>query len=184
MSSGELVELRSAACVVRSYRPEDAPISARYGNDRRIWLNLRDRFPHPYTEENGAAYIAHVLAQPTQTSFAIDVGGEAVGGISVHPGSDIERLSAEVGYWLGEPLWGRGITTSAIVLLTGHAFSEMGFIRVFAVPFVRNVASWRALEKAGYLREGLMRQSAIKNGVIEDQYIYAALKSEWAAPLI
>lgn len=176
------MELRSEACVVRTYRPDDAASSARYGNNRSIWLNLRDRFPHPYTEENGAAYIAYLLSQPTQTSFAIDVGGEAVGGISLHPGSDVERLSAEIGYWIGEPFWGRGITTAAIILLTGHAFADLGFIRIFAVPFVRNAASWRALEKAGYRREGLMRQSAIKDGVIENQYLYAALKAEWAAP--
>jgi [ribosomal protein S5]-alanine N-acetyltransferase len=176
------MELRSAACIVRSYRPGDAAVSARHGNNRQIWLNLRDRFPHPYTEEHGAAYITHVLAQPTQTSFAIDVGGEAVGGISLHPGTDIERFSAEMGYWLGEEFWGRGITTAAIVLLTRHAFTDMGFIRIFAVPFVRNAASSRALEKAGYLREGLMRQSAIKDGIVEDQFLYAALKSEWADP--
>jgi RimJ/RimL family protein N-acetyltransferase len=178
------MKLRSSACIVRTYRPEDAPISARYGNNRKIWLNLRDRFPHPYTEENGRAYIAYLLSQPTQTSFAIDVGGEAVGGISLHPGNDVERLSAEIGYWLGEPLWGRGITTAAIVLLTRHAFAELGFIRIFAVPFVRNAASLRALEKAGFQREGHLRQSAIKDGVIEDQYMYAALKSEWVAPPI
>ncbi len=176
------MELHSAACVVRSYRPEDAATSARYGNNRKIWLNLRDRFPHPFAEKNGAEYIAHVLAQPTQTSFAIDVDGEAVGGISLHAGTDIERISAELGYWLGEQFWGRGIITAAIILVTRHAFAELGFTRIFAVPFIRNTASWRALERAGYQRDGIMRQSAIKDGVIEDQYLYAALKSEWVAP--
>ena len=176
------MELRSSVCVVRSFRPDDAASSARNGNNRKIWLNLRDRFPHPFTEAEGAAYITRTLAQPNPTSFAIDVGGEAVGGISLHPGSDIERLSAELGYWLGEPYWGRGITTAAIVLVTGYAFTELGFIRVFAVPFARNPASCRVLEKAGYVREGVMRQSAIKGGVIEDQYMYAALKRDWVPP--
>jgi RimJ/RimL family protein N-acetyltransferase len=96
-----MIDLRSRECVVRTYRPEDAPSLARHGNNRRIWENLRDRFPHPYTEASASGYIAHLLAGNDEPSFAIEVDGEAVGGISLHPGADVERIGAEIGYWLG-----------------------------------------------------------------------------------
>jgi [ribosomal protein S5]-alanine N-acetyltransferase len=169
------VALRSSVCIVRSYRPDDAASIARHGNNRRIWENLRDRFPHPFTEANGAEYIARVLKDEKQTSFAIDVGGEAVGGITLHIGTDIERIGAEMGYWIGEELWGRGIATAAIRLVTNYAFSHFGLVRVFAIPFTSNVGSCRALEKAGYEREGLMRRSALKDGQIRDQFLYAKI---------
>jgi RimJ/RimL family protein N-acetyltransferase len=171
-----MIDLRSRECVVRSYRPEDAASLARHGNNRRIWENLRDRFPHPYTEATASEYIARI-AGGDETSFAIEVDNEAVGGISLHLGTDIERVGAEMGYWLGESLWGRGIMTSAIRLVTDYAFSKRRLERVFAVPFVTNVASCRALEKAGYQREGTMRRSAIKDGRIMDQYLYAKTRS-------
>ena len=176
------MELRSPQCTVRSYRPGDASSLARHGNNRRVWQNLRDRFPHPFTEAEGAAYIARVLASDDETSFAIDVGGSAVGGISLHPGADIERVGAEIGYWVGEDFWNRGVATAAIELLAEHAFSARGLVRLFAVPFATNPASCRALEKAGFQREGLMRQSAIKEGRVLDQYLYSRLRSDSVPP--
>jgi [ribosomal protein S5]-alanine N-acetyltransferase len=168
--------LQSPQCTVRSYRVEDAASLARHGNNRKIWLNLRDRFPHPFEETPCVEYIAHVLASPAESSFAIDVGGSAIGGISLQVGTDIERIGAEIGYWIGEEFWNRGITTSAIKLLTAHALSELGLFRVFAVPFTRNTASCRALEKAAYQREGLLRRSAIKDGQVLDQFLYATVR--------
>jgi len=173
------IELSPRSCVVREFRTEDAPSLARHGNNRKVWLNLRDLFPHPYTPTHAAGYIAHVRQRPEILSFAIDVGGEAVGGISLRRGEDIERFTAELGYWLGEEYWGRGITSEAIRDITERGFALHGLIRIFAVPFARNVASCRVLEKNGYSREGLMRQSAFKDGVVEDQYLYAALRDEY-----
>ena len=170
------VELRSPECVVRSYRADDAASLAKHGNNRHIWENLRDRFPHPFTEAHGAAYIAYVLQDPDAASFAIDVGGLAVGGISLNFGADIERIGAEIGYWLGEEFWGRGITTAAIRLVTEYALHDRGLVRVFAVPFTTNVGSIRALEKVGYQREGIMRRSAIKDGTVRDQCLYAIVR--------
>lgn len=173
-----MIELRSRECVVRTFRPEDAASLARHGNNRRIWENLRDRFPHPYTEAHASGYIAHLLsAHDDEPSFAIEVDGEAVGGISLQAGIDVERVSAEIGYWLGESVWGRGVATSAIRLVTDHGFTRRRLERVFAVPFVTNVASCRVLEKAGYQREGTMRRSAIKDGRIMDQHLYAKTRS-------
>jgi RimJ/RimL family protein N-acetyltransferase len=173
-----MIELQSRECIVRSYRAADAPSLAKHGNNRRIWENLRDRFPHPFTEANATEYIEHLAASNSdETSFAIDVDGQAVGGISLRPGTDIERIGAELGYWIGEAFWNRGIATSAIRLVTDYAFNKKRLERVFAVPFMTNVASCRALEKAGYEREGVMRRSAIKDGRIMDQYLYARVRT-------
>lgn len=173
------MELRTGTCVVRNFRPDDATSLALHGNNRRIWLNLRDLFPHPYLEADAIEYIATVLAQPRQSSFAITVDDDvAIGGIGLSLGHDIERRSAELGYWIGEPYWGRGIATMAIEAVTRYAFTQLGLVRLFAVPFVENVASCRALAKSGYEREGMLRRSAIKAGAYRDQYMYAAVAAE------
>jgi RimJ/RimL family protein N-acetyltransferase len=170
------MELTSTLCTVRTFREDDAPSLARHGNDRRIWLNLRDRFPHPYTEADARAYVAFLATQPQATSFAIDVDGEAVGGIALHPGADVERIGAEIGYWLGAEHWGRGIATAAVRLLTAHALGPLGYERIFALPFTRNAASARVLEKAGFVREGTLRRSALKDGIVLDQHVYARVR--------
>lgn len=156
---------------------------ARHANDREIWLNLRDYFPHPYSLANAKEYIAHVATQDPLTSFGIIVDGEAAGSISLKPGVDVERVSAEIGYWLGRPFRGKGIATAAIIDVTTYAFETLKFHRVFAVPFVHNTSSCRALEKAGYVREGLLRRSAVKDGRLLDQYQYAAYDDQWTRPL-
>jgi RimJ/RimL family protein N-acetyltransferase len=172
------MELTCASCTLRPFRPSDAASLARHADDRRIWINLRDRFPHPFVVADAERYIASVLERPRLTSFAIDVNGEAVGNVSLRPGDDVERLSAEIGYWLGAPFWGRGIMSEAVRAVTGYAFTELGLVRVFAVPFARNPASFHVLERAGYEREGVLRRSAIKDGEILDQYLYAALAND------
>lgn len=172
------MELVTASCTLRPLRASDAGSLARHANDRRIWLNLRDRFPHPFTVGDAERYIADVGRRARLTSFAIAVDDAAVGGISLHPGDDVERLTAEIGYWLGADLWGRGIMSDAVRATTAYGFRELGLERVFAVPFARNPASLRVLEKAGYVREGTMRRSAIKDGDILDQHLYAALRAD------
>jgi RimJ/RimL family protein N-acetyltransferase len=105
--------------------------------------------------------------------LAIEYGGEAVGGIGFTLGSDVERHSAEVGYWLGEGFWGRGIATAALHEATRWAIATFNLFRVFAVPFSDNLGSIRVLEKAGFVREGVMRCAAVKDGQIKDQALYA-----------
>ena len=162
------------SCLLRPLVPSDAPALAAHANDREIWLNLRDRFPHPYALADAEAYIASCAGRSVPTSFGIVVDGVVGGNISLHPGSDIERISAEMGYWLGRPFWGRGVISDAVEAMTHYAFAELKLHRVFAVPFTRNVASVRVLEKNGFAHEGLMRRSAIKDGMILDQHLYAA----------
>ena len=167
------VEIDCGICKVRSWRLEDAEAIVRHANNRKIWLNLRDRFPHPYSHRDAQTYLKHVVLTQPEVNFAIDLAGEAVGGVGFVPGTDVERHSAEVGYWLGESVWGRGIATAALKGSTRYAIGAYDLWRVFAVPFSENTASIRVLEKAGFVREGVMRRSAVKDGRILDQVLYA-----------
>jgi RimJ/RimL family protein N-acetyltransferase len=167
------VELDCGIARVRSFRTEDVESFARHANNRKVWLNLRDAFPHPYTRADGEAFIARVLEARPECVFAIEVGGEAAGAIGFTLGHDVERRSAELGYWLAEPHWGRGITTAAVRAASDYAFRTYDLLRIFAVPYGTNGASVRVLEKAGFVREGVMRKSAIKDGMVKDQALYA-----------
>jgi len=169
-------------CRVRSWRPSDVDSLVRYANNRNIWLNLRDAFPHPYGKRDGRDFIRAALQRQPDTSFAIEVGGEAVGGIGFVLRPDVERVSAEIGYWLGEPFWGRGIVSEALPVVTKHAIEAHGLSRVYALPFATNVASCRVLERAGYVLEARLRRSAIKDGRIVDQMQYAFIRDENAVP--
>lgn len=160
-------------CSVRTYRLTDAESLALNANNRAIWKNLRDGFPHPYSVENGRVFIERSLAMKPETNFAICVDDQAVGGIGFVLHTDIERISAEIGYWLGEAYWGRGIVSEALKAVTDYAIQTHNLRRVFAVPFAHNRASARVLEKAGFTLEGRMRSSAIKDGEVLDQLLYA-----------
>ncbi len=162
-----------ASCEVRSWSTGDVAPMAEYANNRKIWMNLRDRFPHPYSRRDARAFITAIRARDQETAFAIAVDGRAVGGIGFVLHEDVERVSAEIGYWLGEPFWGRGIVTEALKATTSYAIEQFGLTRVYAVPFAWNGASARVLEKAGYTLEGRLHRSAIKDGVVTDQLQYA-----------
>jgi RimJ/RimL family protein N-acetyltransferase len=139
-------------------------------------MNLRDLMPHPYSVDDAYAWIGMVQHQECRTSFIIDVNGEAIGGIGLVPGTDIERCSAEVGYWLGETYWGRGIATAALQRICRYAFEDLGLRRVFATPILWNPGSFRVLEKAGFEKEGLMRNACIKDGNLMDMALYARIR--------
>jgi RimJ/RimL family protein N-acetyltransferase len=164
-------------CTVRPWAETDAPALQRYANNRQVSINLRDRFPYPYGIEQARAFLDWIGKQPSPTVWAIDVGGEAIGGIGIEQDTDVERVSAEIGYWLGEPFWGRGIATSAVTAVTAEAFRRFQITRLYALPFADHAASVRVLEKAGYVREGHLRQSAIKEGKIRDQVMFAAYRT-------
>jgi ribosomal-protein-alanine N-acetyltransferase len=171
------VPFQTSTCTLRPLADGDAPSIARHANDREIWLNLRDFFPHPYSPADGEAFIAYTKTVNPQVHFGIEMSGDIVGVVSLKPGSDIERINCEIGYWLGRGWWGKGIMSDAVRAVTKHAFDAFGTERVFAVPFTRNPASCRVLEKAGFVREGTMRRSAIKDGLVLDQYLYASYRS-------
>ena len=160
-------------CVLRPSAASDEPSLVRHANNYKVWQNLRDGFPHPYTLADAEQWISFTQQQSTQTLFAVEVEGEAVGSIGLFPKSDIERLSAEIGYWLGEAVWGKGIATAAVRALSTYGFKELGLTRIFAVPLISSTASMRVLENAGYIREGVLRRSAVKEGIVIDQVLYA-----------
>ncbi|HEX4914397.1 MAG TPA: GNAT family protein [Vicinamibacterales bacterium] len=161
---------------MRPWTNADAGSLHRHANNRNVSIHLRDRFPFPYELEHAKTFLGWLANQPSPTVWAIEVDGEAVGGIGIELHSDIERVSAEIGYWLGEAVWGRGIVTEALRAVTAEAFTRYELTRIYAVPFADHQASIRVLEKAGYVREGVMRQSAIKDGRIRDQVLYATYK--------
>jgi RimJ/RimL family protein N-acetyltransferase len=165
-------------CAIRSWRAEDAAGIVRYANNYKIWVNLRDAFPHPYTPQHARDFIRSVKNRTPETTFAIAVNDEAVGSIGfvLHP--DVERVSAEIGYWLAEPFWGQGIVTDALAAMTKYAIATHALTRIYAVPFASNAASCRVLEKAGYVLEARLHRSAIKNGAITDQMQYAFVAPE------
>jgi ribosomal-protein-alanine N-acetyltransferase len=170
------VRLELERCIVREWSREDARSLVEHADNRNIWINLRDRFPHPYRAEDAERFLEHTSRTKPPTVWAIEVDRHAVGGIGVEPLSDVERVSGEIGYWLGEPYWGRGIVTDAVRAVTQYAFREFDLTRIFALPFADNAASIRVLEKAGYALEGRLLHSAIKDGVIRDQLMYAAYR--------
>ncbi|MGB4069393.1 MAG: GNAT family protein [Nitrospira sp.] len=167
------LQLDLGHAILRELVLNDAPSLALHANDWLVWVQLRDMFPHPYREEDATEFIQRIQIQNQPTAFALAVNDQVVGVIGLIVQPDINRLSAEIGYWVGTAHWGKGIATAAVRALTTWSMAQLGFVRIFATPFIHHVASCRVLEKAGYLREGLMRKSAIKDGQVLDQVLYA-----------
>ena len=159
---------------LRPWRASDLNALVKHANDPEIAGNLRDAFPHPYTEEGGRMWLTMSSVDPF--NFCIEVDGEAAGSIGFIPGEDIHRVSAEIGYWLGRKFWGRGIMTDAVRAATAWGFDTYGWRRIFAGVFAPNAASMRVLEKAGYTREAVLRNAIIKNGKILDQVQFAIVR--------
>lgn len=166
------MRLELARCTVREYTRDDVDALARHANNRNIARFLRDRFPHPYTRYDALMWIDFVQKQDPCCSWAIDVDGEAVGGIGIMRQEDIHRRQAEIGYWLGEAHWGKGIVTEALRAVTTEVMPRFGLYRLFACVFEGNPASARVLEKAGYAFEGRRRCSVEKDGVMLDELAY------------
>lgn len=163
---------------MRNWKWVDRDAIVRHANNKNIWLNLRNRFPYPYTERDARGWLDSVVEVKPATNFAIAVEGEAVGGIGFVVEQDVACRSAEIGYWLGEEFWGRGIATDALIAVTQYAFSTYDLCRLHAHVFEWNRASARVLEKAGYALEGRLRKSVTKNGQTIDQFVYASIR-DW-----
>ncbi len=142
---------------VRHWRRDDLDALLRYANNPKIASNLRDQFPHPYTRRDALDYLNYVRSMEVPTSFAVEFGGEAIGCIGFKPGTDIARMSVEIGYWLGEPFWGRGLMTRAVTAASDWAFDGYKVVRVFATVFSHNEAS---MLRAGKIRIRARRYSA------------------------
>jgi ribosomal-protein-alanine N-acetyltransferase len=173
------MDLVGGVATLRPWRRADAPSLVKYANNVNVSRQLRDRFPYPYTAGAAHHFIQSLADVHPTMSFAITIGGEAVGGTGFAPGADVERYSAEVGYWLGEPFWGRGIAAEAVRLVSAYAFGSCNMLRLFALPFADNARSIRVLEKAGYAREAILRAGSVKDGRPRDQALYALVNAAW-----
>lgn len=163
---------------LRAWTPADLDSLVAYANNFNIAKNLTNQFPHPYTPENGRAFIEMARNSTPTRIFAIEIGGQASGGIGLHPQSDIQCRNAELGYWLAEPFWGNGVITRAIGQVVAYGFQHFDIDRIFARPFGPNLASQRVLEKAGFVLEARFEQTLFKNGEYLDELVFAIRKGQ------
>ena len=161
---------------LRPFTINDLDSLVKYANNPNIANNLTDKFPYPYTKENGKMLIEFATKNTPTTIFSIDINGEVCGGIGIHPQEDVHRKNAELGYWLAEPFWRNGIITKAIIQIVEYGFINFDITRIFARPYGTNVASQRVLEKAGFTFEGRFEKTLFKNGEFKDELIYACRK--------
>lgn len=170
------MRIKLDSCVIRPWQSADRQSLVRFGNNRKVWRNLTDRFPSPYTEADADSWLSFIYGKEPCTHFAIEVDGMAIGGIGVIPLEGVFARTGEFGYWLGEPYWGRGIATAAARAMAAHAFANFSLERLEAAVFEWNPASMRVLEKVGFVREGVLKRSAFKDGQLIDRVMYAITK--------
>ena len=166
-------------CKIRRWLKDDFSTLAKYLNNKKIWDNCRDNLPYPYSESDAQQFIRFVLNQSEQNNYCIEVNQEAVGNISFSRGIDVERYNAELGYWLAEPYWGKGIMTQMLVLAIRSYFSHTDVIRVYANVYAGNMPSMRVLEKVGFRKCGIHRNAYFKNGNFLDCHCYELLKADF-----
>jgi RimJ/RimL family protein N-acetyltransferase len=160
---------------LRSLLNTDAPRMAELSNNKLISQNLRDGFPHPFTLADAMSFIEKYSTHPAIILLAITYKGEYAGNISLLPGTDVYRKSAEIGYFIGEPFWNKGITTIAVSLIIDYAFSTLGIARIHTGIFEYNLASQRVLEKCGFEKEGIFKKSVFKMGKLWNEIRYAKI---------
>jgi len=167
------MELKTGKYMIRDWRTRDSSSIVKYANNKNIWANLRDGFPHPYQFSDAENFLSNVARQNPRTIFAIANNKEAIGSIGLRLGEDVHRFTAEMGYWLAEPLWNKGIMSKIVIRFAEFAFEKFALNRIFAEPYTENTASVRVLEKAGFVLEGTLKASAFKNGKVLDQVLYS-----------
>jgi [ribosomal protein S5]-alanine N-acetyltransferase len=160
-------------CTIRSWRLDDAESLTKHANNRKVWLALRDLFPHPYTIQDAHEFLQRAISEQPTTKFCIEVDGIAVGGIGVRLGQDVHRHTASLGYWLGETFWRRGIMSEAVAALTDFCFDNFPLRRISAEAFANNPASVRVLQKTGFSLEARLKKNVIKDGKFLDSLLYA-----------
>ena len=163
---------------IRSFTIDDCDDLVRFADDPRVSRFLRDVFPHPYTGKDARAWVRIATGSNPETDFAVETDGRCVGGIGLSLRRDIERYTAEIGFWLGEPFWNRGIATRVVRAFVERAFVAYGLERIEAAVFAGNPASARVLEKSGFLREGARRCAAFKGDSFHDLVMYGRLRED------
>jgi len=162
--------------LLRQWIEADQYSLEKYVGNPQITRFMSDGFAQIATPEGARKFIAFANSYPDKIYRAIEINGEAVGGIGISVQSDIYRKNAELGYWLAEPFWERGIISQAISMIVSQAFEQLDILRIFARPFHSNLASHRVLEKSGFMLEAFLEQAVYKNGEYLDEYIYAIRK--------
>ena len=157
---------------LRKWKHEDAASLALHANNKKIADNLRDAFPHPYKIEDAKKWLEMALDNNENLMLAIEVDGNAVGGVGIHQFSDVYRKTAEIGYWLSEQYWNRGIVTEAIKAISEHAFANYDIVRLQAGVFHYNEASKKVLTKCGFTLEAIHKKAVIKNNILLDECIF------------
>jgi len=176
-ASAESVRIALSRCVIRSWKWDDAESLQHHANNRNIWRNLHDGFPSPYTMRAARRWLTHALSRFPEMDFAIEIDDRAVGGVGFVLKEKPAGRSVEVGYWLGEEFWGRGIATDALHGITAYVIDQYPqTLRLCAQVFEWNAASMRVLEKAGYVQECVLRKAAMKNGKAIDMVQYVLLR--------
>ena len=164
---------------IRSYQLSDKEALIKFANNYNVSRFLRDQFPYPYTKADAEMWIVHACNQHPETNFVIANDKEMFGAIGINPQEDVNRFSAEIGYWIGEIYWRKGIATTALKAFTEFAFNNYDLNRIFANVFEGNTASEKVLLKAGYFKEATLKRAVYKEGKFIDQYIYAILKEDF-----
>jgi [ribosomal protein S5]-alanine N-acetyltransferase len=168
-------KLTDGVVTLRPFTMVDRFRLAELADNEKVWINLRDRFPHPYTVTDAEQFIEMAMELHPPQLFAIEYDGVYVGNIGLNIRDDVYRLSAEIGYFIGEPYWNKGITTRAVNLMCVYGFNELELIRIDTGVFDYNLPSQRVLEKCGFVKEAVFKHSVIKNGKICDEVRYAKI---------
>ena len=164
---------------IREFQSNDVEALVKYANNYEVSKFLRDAFPYPYKKENAVDWIEQIKKNNLALTFAVANEIELIGGIGAIPFDDVHRYSAEVGFWIGEPFWNRGIISKALKTFCNYLFTNCNFNRLTANVFERNEASRRVLEKTGFVLEGTQRKSVFKENKFVDHYIYGLLKEDF-----
>ncbi|MDF1575761.1 MAG: GNAT family protein [Bacteroidales bacterium] len=166
---------------LRPWHPDDARSLVKHANNPRVASNLRDGFPCPYTLQDAKNWLKMAGENREDVILAIEVAGEAAGGIGLHGLKDVYRYNGEIGYWLSERHWGKGIMSEAVAAMVEFAFTRRSWLRLFACIFENNLSSMRVLEKNGFRQEAVHRKAVMKEGKLLDEHLYALLKDQWEA---
>jgi ribosomal-protein-alanine N-acetyltransferase len=170
------MEIQGPGFTLRGWKLSDAEPLQKHADNPNIYAYLLDRFPHPYTMEDAVSWVNLMQTRDPLTNFVIAIDDNLVGVIGLEMRDDVYRKAPLLGYWLSESYWGRGIMTETIKLITNYGFSHFDIVRIQAGVLSNNPKSMRVLEKAGYTKEGILRNNIVKNGVILDEHIYAVIK--------
>jgi [ribosomal protein S5]-alanine N-acetyltransferase len=174
-----MIDVKSDKIILRRLSDDDKITLASLINNKKICDNLKDIVPYPYGVEDAVSFINFTKNENPHSNFAIEYEGKLCGMIGLNRQSDVYRKTAEIGYWIGEPYWNKGIATEAVKLMTDYGFSELNFVRIHTGVFEYNPASMRVLEKNGYKKDGIFEKSVFKNGQLWDEHRYSKINGRY-----